>query len=264
MQDLNISTIQTNLEWENPYQNLENLEKRLNKISNNQDVIILPEMFNTGFTMNVEKCAERKDGQAVTWLKEQAQRKNSIICGSILIEDEGKFYNRMFWMHPDGNYETYNKRHLFRMADEHLTMSQGNTKNIVELKGWKINLQICYDLRFPVWSKNNYSDGNYEYDMLIYIANWPKVRNYAYKSLLLARAIENQSYVIWVNRIGEDGNGVLYSGDSMVVDPYGKILAQAEESAEEIIESTISYEKLLNYREKFNVGLDWDMFDIHK
>ncbi len=264
MQDLNISLVQTNLEWENPKQNLENFQVRLNKITNNPDIIILPEMFNTGFTMNVKKCAEKEDGRTVTWLKEQTQRKNCIICGSLLIEDEDRFYNRMFWMNPDGTFETYNKRHLFRMADEHMIMSQGNTKKIVEFDGWKINLQICYDLRFPAWSKNNYNDGNYEYDMLIYIANWPKVRNYAYKSLLLARAIENQAYVIWVNRTGEDGNGVLYSGDSMVVDPYGKILELAEESSEEIIHSSISYEKLKNYREKFNVGLDWDKFDIHK
>lgn len=264
MQDLNISIIQANLIWENPEQNLADFQIRLDKITTDPDLIILPEMFNTGFTMNVDKCAEKEKGLTVTWLKEQAKKKDCIICGSLLIEDENKFFNRMFWMHPEGTFETYNKRHLFRMGDEHLTMSQGNRNKIIELNGWKINLQICYDLRFPVWSKNNYSDGNYEYDLLIYIANWPKVRNHAYKSLLLARAIENQAYVLWVNRIGEDGNGVLYSGDSMIIDPYGKIVTMAEESAEQIIESAISYEKLKDYREKFGVGLDWDKFDIHE
>jgi len=262
MQDLNITIIQSEIQWENPQQNLINFQNKLANISENPDVIILPEMFNTGFTMNVSKYAEKQDGFTVDWLKKQARKKSCVICGSVLIEEDKKFYNRIYWVHPEGTFETYDKRHLFRMANEHLTMSQGIKRKIVELKGWKINLQICYDLRFPVWSKNNYANEIYEYDAIIYVANWPEVRNYAYKSLLTARAIENQAYVIWVNRIGKDRNNINHSGDSMVVKPNGKTLIQAQNNKEEILETKVSFKELNEYRSKFRVGLDWDKYDI--
>ncbi len=262
MTDLKVTLVQSDIVWESRDENLENFSSKLDSIKENPDLIILPEMFATGFSMNVMKCAEKEDGRIVNWLKNEAKSKNSVVTGSVLIEDNGKYYNRMFWMKPDGSYETYDKRHLFRMGKEHLTMSQGNERKIVELNGWKINLQICYDLRFPVWSKNRYNNGEYEYDVLLYVANWPEVRKAAYLSLIPARAIENQCYVIWVNRTGYDGNGVLHSGDSMIADPYGKIIAQANPGTEQFVSVTLSKQKLEDFRKKFAVGMDWDNFYI--
>ena len=262
MANLEITLLQSDIVWENAEQNLKNYEKKLADITGQNDLIILPEMFGTGFTMNVNKCAEKEDGKIVNWLKEQAKIKNCVIAGSVLIEDKGRYFNRMFWMRPDGTYETYDKRHLFRMGNDHKTMAQGTERKIVELNDWKINLQICYDLRFPVWSKNRFKDGNYEYDAILYIANWPEVRSHAYKSLLIARAIENQAYVIWVNRIGNDGNKIYHSGDSMIVDPYGKIIFQADTGKEQSLTGVLSKQKLEEFRKKFTVGMDWDEYRI--
>ena len=262
MNDLKVSLIQSDIAWENPDKNLENFGKKLEQITDTPDLIVLPEMFSTGFTMNVDKCAEEENGKVVSWLKEQAQRKNCVIAGSVLFEEDGQYFNRMFWIKPDGTYEIYDKRHLFRMGNEHKTMSQGTDRKIVELNGWKINLQICYDLRFPVWSKNNYKDGVYEYDVLLYISNWPEVRSHAYKSLIKARAIENQCYVIWVNRVGKAGNNVFHSGDTMIADPYGEIISLAEAGKEQTITGILSKQKLEDFRKKFTVGMDWDGFTI--
>ncbi len=219
-------------------------------------------MFSTGFTMNVQKCAESITGETLQWLRKKAKSLNCVIAGSLLIKENNKYYNRLIWMQPDGSFETYNKRHLFRMSNEHKTMSQGNKRKIVELNGWKINLQICYDLRFPVWSRNSYKNGQYDYDALLYVANWPEVRNQAYKSLLPARAIDNQAYVAWVNRVGNDGNNISHSGDSMLVEPSGKIRIHTIPGSEEIINFSLSAELLQNMRSKFKVGLDWDKFSI--
>ncbi|NOX46472.1 MAG: amidohydrolase [Chlorobi bacterium] len=260
--DLKATLIQSNLVWENIEANLKNFDLKIANIDNSPDLIVLPEMFATGFTMNVDKCAENEDGKVVSWLMEKAKQKNCVITGSVLIEDEGKYFNRMFWMKPDSSYETYNKRHLFRMGNEHKTMSAGKERKIVELNGWKINLQICYDLRFPVWSKNNFRDGKYGYDALLYIANWPEIRSHAYKSLLKARAIENQSYVIWVNRVGKDGKDIFHSGDTMIVDPYGEIIVQAKAGKEQPLTGFLSKQKLEDFRKKFTVGMDWDGFDV--
>jgi len=263
MQNLKIVLIQSDISWEDIDQNLDNFENKLNQVNESPDLIVLPEMFNTGFTMNVEKCAESEGGKTISWLKKQTFEKNCVIVGSLLVNEAGKYYNRMFWVNPDGSYECYDKRHLFRMAQEHHTMSQGLNKKIVQLNNWKINLQICYDLRFPVWSKNNFHDEQYDYDVLLYIANWPEVRNFAYKSLLIARAIENQSYVIWVNRVGGDGNQVYHSGDSMIIDPRGNIIAQAKNGVEEILTINLNKLNLSDLREKFKIGLDWDTFKIN-
>jgi len=262
MQNLKTTIIQSDIVWEDIDQNLDHYENKLNQIVDTPDLIVLPEMFNTGFTMNIEKCAELENGKTISWLQKKASEKNCVIAGSLLVNEAGKYYNRLFWVSPDGNYETYDKRHLFRMGLEHHTMSQGLYKKVVQLNDWKINLQICYDLRFPAWSKNNYDNDQYDYDVLLYIANWPKVRSFAYKSLLLARAIENQSFVIWVNRVGNDGNGVYHSGDSMVIDPTGKVLAKASPGAEEILSLEFSRLHLNDLRDKFKVGLDWDKFHI--
>lgn len=262
MQNLKTVIIQTDLVWENIEQNLDNLDNKLNQIVNPTDLIILPEMFNTGFTMNVQKCAQDSNGNSVAWLKEKAAEKNCVVTGSLLIRDAGRYYNRLYWVSPDGSYETYDKRHLFRMVQEHHTMSQGMHKKVVQLNNWKFNLQICYDLRFPVWSKNNFINNQFDYDVLLYIANWPEVRSFAYKSLLISRAIENQSYVIWVNRVGSDGNQVYHSGDSMVIDPMGNIIAKADPGADMVLPVELNQKDLFNLREKFKVGLDWDKFHI--
>ncbi len=261
---MTITLVQSDIFWENKDANLENFSAKLDRIGNNPDLIILPEMFATGFTMNAKKFAEKENGKTVSWLKNEAEKRNCVVTGSVLIEDDGRYFNRMFWMKPDGSYETYDKRHLFRMGKEHLIMSQGINRKIVELNGWKINLQICYDLRFPVWSKNRYRNGEYEYDMLIYVANWPEVRKEAYLSLIPARAIENQSYVIWVNRTGNDGNNIFHSGDSMVSDPYGKIVAQADPGKDQLMNVTLSKQIQEDFRKKFTVGMDWDNFRIDR
>lgn len=263
MQDLKISLIQSDIEWENISQNLKNFDGLIDKAYSGCDLIVLPEMFSTGFTMNVEKCAQTINGPAVQWMKEKAEEKNAVISGSVLINDNDKFYNRMIWMKPDGSAESYNKRHLFRMGKEHETMSQGLSPKIVELHGWKFNLQICYDLRFPVWSKNRYSNNHHDYDVLIYVANWPEIRSFAYRSLLVARAIENQAFVIWVNRIGKDGYGVNHSGDSMIIDPAGKIIKESEPYVNDILSIDLLYEDLLETRSKFKVGLDWDEYKVN-
>jgi omega-amidase len=262
MQDLNVTLVQSDIIWEDVQKNLAGFEQKLKRFDHKPDLVVLPEMFSTGFTMNVEKYAETIDGIALNWMKESAAKLNSVIAGSVLIVDQRKYFNRLFWVKPDGTFGYYNKRHLFSMAGEQLKMAQGQEKKIATLKDWNFNLQICYDLRFPVWSKNNFSKGKFAYDVLVYVANWPEIRRHAYKSLLVARAIENQCYIIWVNRVGYDNNGIFHSGDSMVVDPAGTIIALAKSGREEIIHASLSRQVLDELRNKFKFGQDWDRFTI--
>ena len=263
MQDLNVTLIQTNLHWENPEANRQMFERLLNKVDNLVDLIVLPEMFNTGFTMNVKQLSETSEGRTLNWMREKAAKYKSVITGSILTEDGGRYFNRMFWVRPDGGYEFYDKHHLFRMVNEHKIMTQGDVEKIVELKGWKIKLQVCYDLRFPVWSRNRYRDGQYAYDILIYVSNWPAIRRNAYIPLLQARAIENQAYLLWVNRIGKDGNGVDHAGDTMGLDAKGQTIKQANSHQEDILTLVLSANELTKYRDAFKVGLDWDHFEVY-
>ncbi len=264
-QSIKISLVQSDLVWENTTKNLENFDKLLTEIDNETEIIILPEMFSTGFTMNVENLEKPLGKRAFDWLKDKAKKLDKIIVGSILFEQDEKYYNRMFWMRPDGSFETYDKRHLFSMANEHKIITAGNKRTIVEYKGIKFLLQICYDLRFPVWSKNTYDKKNdtYEFDTIIYIANWPEKRKQAYTNLLKARAIENQSYIIWVNRIGKDNQGIYHSGDTQIIDSFGNILKQAEKGKNKVVNTEISIEKLKKHRLSFKVGMDWDKFSIN-
>jgi omega-amidase len=262
MQNLKIALIQNDIVWENIQQNLSAFDRKFDKIDNHPDLVVLPEMFSTGFTMNVVNCSETENGIAVNWMKEKARELDCVVAGSLLINDNDKYYNRMLWVKPDGGYDFYNKHHLFSMANEQEKISQGKSKKITNLNGWNFNLQICYDLRFPVWSKNNLINGTFDYDVLVYVANWPGIRSHAYKSLLVARAIENQCYVIWVNRIGFDNNRVFHSGDSMVVNPGGNTIAQASAGTEEIITAILSRSELDSFRDKFRFSLDWDRFTI--
>lgn len=263
MEDLKIAFIQSNLIWENPSENLAAFDKKIADIKEKPDIVLLPEMFNTAFSINPAICAENINGITFNWMKNKASAYKCIIAGSLLISENSKFYNRLIWMQPDGNYSFYDKRHLFRMSEEFKIIDGGNKRTIVELKGWKINLNICYDLRFPVWSRNTFKNGAYEYDLLINVANWPASRSYIWQTLLKARAIENQTYVVGVNRVGNDGFGTPHSGDSMIVDPLGNILQQATASMEEAIIQTISADFIKEFRNKFTVGLDWDQFEIN-
>ncbi|MFZ4413804.1 MAG: amidohydrolase [Bacteroidales bacterium] len=263
MKDLKITIIQSDLVWENPTQNLANFGLKIAGITENPDIIVLPEMFNTAFSINPAKCAETMDGISVSWMKSQATANQCVITGSILINENGKYFNRLIWMQADGEYFTYDKRHLFRMSEEFNIFNEGHQRSIVECKGWRINLNICYDLRFPVWSRNTYKDGAYEYDLMIYVANWPSIRSSIWQTLLKARAIENQSYVIGVNRVGTDGHGAPHSGDSMIIDPIGNLILQASASNEEIHTLVISRDFISDFRKNFTAGLDWDDFKIN-
>lgn len=278
MSTLSVTLIQTNLYWEDKAANLDMLEKKINSIQEKTEIVVLPEMFSTGFSMNPENLAEPMDGKTVEWMKRIAAEKKIILTGSVTISDTGQaaqngqthYYNRLIWMLPNGQYGIYDKRHRFAYAGEDEKFTPGTKRLIASAKGWKINLLVCYDLRFPVWSRQtsppdslSKGDGEEapEYDLLIYVANWPNRRVHAWKTLLQARAIENQCYVIGVNRVGEDGNGHHYSGESMVVDAMGEVLYQKEE-AEDIFTITLDKAKLDNVRAKLPFWKDADRFSI--
>lgn len=262
MDNLTITLIQADLAWENKTENLRRFEKLFADLKGKQDLILLPEMFNTGFVVVPEFIAEQPDGPTVQWMAQQAANTGCVIAGSLIIGDSGRYFNRLVWMRPDGSFSFYDKRHLFRLGNEHLHFSAGESRLIVELKGWKICPLVCYDLRFPVWSKNRYLDGDYEYDLLIYLANWPGRRSYAYRQLLIARAIENQSYVIGVNRVGADGKGILHQGESAVLDYKGKHLIEIPPDVEDHETVVLDYARLKEFRAGFTVGQDWDRFEV--
>jgi omega-amidase len=255
--NLQIAIIQKDLVWENATKNKAKLDVLLEDIQN-VDVIILPEMFTTGFSMMPKPLAEDMNGETVDWMQQKAVRFDAAVVGSIIINNKGKYYNRMLFVHPNGKIETYDKRHTFTLAGEHKAYASGKNKLIVDYKGWKICPLICYDLRFPVWSRNVE-----EYDLLIYVANWPTPRINAWKTLLKARAIENMSYCIGVNRVGVDANGYEYNGNSMAIDFLGNELAEVVENEEKIIYATLSKNKLINVRTKLPFLEDKDQFTIH-
>ncbi len=258
MDKLKLTLLQTTLAWEAPEQNRNHIARLMKKIRKGAtDIIILPEMFSTGFTMNAVQMAETMKGESVSWLRENAVAKNAVVCGSLIIKEKEKYFNRLVWAKPDGKVVYYDKRHLFRMAAEHKTYSQGNKKLIVNFKGWKICPLVCYDLRFPVWSRN---DG--KIDLMIYIANWPERRSYAWKQLLIARSIENQCFVAGLNRVGNDGKNIPYSGDSVVLDPMGMPVVPFVQNKERIINITLLKSQLDKLRKAFPVMLDRDRFRI--
>lgn len=260
MSGLTITTIQTRLSWEDKNANLAMLEQKINGIGKTE-IVVLPEMFSTGFSMKPTELAETMDGPSVQWMKRIAAAKKIILTGSLIIEENGHYYNRLLWMLPNGQYGVYDKRHRFAYAGEDAQYTAGNKRLIASVKGWKINLQVCYDLRFPVWARQQTQDHGPEYDLLIYVANWPERRSTAWKTLLQARAIENQSYVVGVNRVGEDGHGIAHSGDSMIIDPLGEILHHKKDE-EEIFTITLDKIHLSTAREKFPFWKDADHFMI--
>ena len=260
MQALSVTLIQTALFWEDKKRNLAILDDKIMRITEKTNLVILPEMFSTGFSMRPAVLAETMEGETVEWMKKISNAKKIILTGSIIVEENGHYFNRLIWMLPNGNYGFYDKRHLFAYAGEDQHYTAGNKRLITSVNGWKINLQICYDLRFPIWARQQ-SNESPEYDLLIYVANWPERRNHAWKTLLTARAIENQSYVIGVNRVGEDGNRINHSGDSMLIDPLGNILFSKQQ--EEVIHSfELSKDSLNETRKKFPFWKDADQFNI--
>jgi predicted amidohydrolase len=257
MSTLKITTFQSYLFWENIDKNLQNLGLRLSSIREKTDLIILPEMFSTGFSMNPSKLAEEMGGKTMQWMLEQARRFDCVVTGSIIIKEENKNYNRLIWMRPDGTYEYYDKRHLFGLGEEDQHYTAGIKKLFVELKGWKICPVICYDLRFPVWLRNT----NQDYDMLLIVANWPEPRSLHWRSLIPARAIENQAFVVAVNRVGHDGNEVYHSGDSMCIDPNGKVIYY-KPNDEDLYTFSINKEDVTEARASFPFLKDGDSFKL--
>ena len=262
MEDLHITLIQSDIFWEDSLKNIEHFGSIIDALPVPTDLIVLPEMFNTGFSTDPYRCAETTDGPAIGFLREKAAGGARMIVGSIMTGEGGSCFNRLICMRPDGIYDQYDKRHLFRLSEEYKTMKSGRTKTIVNWRGWNILPLVCYDLRFPVWSRNTWSNGNYAYDILLYVANWPKSRSNIWKSLLIARAIENQCYVLGVNRIGKDGFGTPHSGNSMIINPDGTILASADEEKPAVLQSRLSMDKLRDFRESYPFAPDWDHFTI--
>jgi len=262
MQDLRVTMIQSNIFWEEPKKNLDHFGHLINRIEEPTDLILLPETFNTGFSMNPDLCSEDIHGISMQFLHRMAVEKNVAIMATLLISEESNYFNRLVCMHPDGHFETYNKRHLFRLSEEFRILKRGNFHPVFNVKGWKISPLICYDLRFPVWSKNTFTDGVYGYDLLVTLANWPASRAQIWKTLLMARALENQACVVGINRIGRDGQDTWHSGDTMAIDAEGNVLYIAGESQ---VVRTVSFSamELKLYRESFTVGLDWDQFSIN-
>lgn len=254
---LKVVVVQANLIWEDPQANFDHFGELLKDLPE-ADLILLPEMFNTGFSMESSRLSETMDGPSVQWMKEVAKQKKCAVAGSVIIDDNGKHYNRFNWVTPDGSVQYYDKRHLFRMANEHEFFSQGNERVVFEYKGWKICPMVCYDLRFPVWSRNDLG-----FDCLIYVANWPAARIDAWSTLLKARAIENQCYCIGVNRIGKDEAGREYCGGSAVHDPRGTLLSDFTDNTEQVQVIELQLEPLNEFRKKFPVDLDRDDFTIN-
>lgn len=255
--ELNIAIIQTDIVWESPSDNLSILDKKLIKLDSSVELIVLPEMFATGFTTNAEKVKQTIDGEIVSWMKKTAIDKKVAIFGSVIIDDDNTLYNRAIFVFPNGDIEFYDKKHLFSLAGEDKFFSSGNVRKIITYKGWRIMPLVCYDLRFPVWSRNDM-----DYDLLIYVANWPERRSYAWQTLLKARAIENMSYVVGANRVGTDGNNIIYSGDSTILNPLGKEIIDSHKYADIINIVTINKEEQINIRKKLSFLNDMDSFEI--
>lgn len=274
MSTLTITTIQSNIAWEDKAANLRMFEQKIAGMEEKTEIVVLPEMFSTGFSMRPEALAETMQGETIEWMKRVSRENGIVLTGSIMIKEEENYFNRLIWMLPNEKFGYYDKRHLFAFGEEDKHYSPGNKRLIASVKGWKINLQVCYDLRFPVWARNRVFDSaqtqeqststslsTSEYDVLIYVANWPERRSHAWKTLLCARAIENQCYVVGVNRVGSDGNNVYHSGNSLVIDPLGQVLYHMADE-EDVNTITLQKELLEEVRSKFPFWKDADSFKI--
>lgn len=263
MQDLKITLVQSDLHWEDIEANLAMFEEKIWQIGNTTDVIVLPEMFTTGFTMSAPKFAEMMNMRTFKWMKQMADQTGALILGSYIVKVHDRYYNRLLWMEPGGVYKTYDKRHLFRMAGEHKVYTPGESLLIGTWKGWRICPLVCYDLRFPVWSRNkwDFNSKKLSYDVMVYVANWPLARGEAWSVLLRARAIENLSYVVGVNRIGQDGNGIEHNGNSTVISPKGEAM-YSNEGMEAVHTLELNANSLHAFRDRFPAYMDADEFSI--
>lgn len=258
IENLKVTVFQAYLFWQNVEKNLQNISLRLSGgVREKTDLIVLPEMFNTGFTMDAEHLAESMNGNTVNWMARTARTYDCVVTGSLIISENDRFYNRMIWMRPDGTMDHYDKKHLFGLGEEDKTFTAGTEQKIVDLKGWKIRLAICYDLRFPAWLRNK----NEEYDLLLLIASWPDKRSLHWKALIPARAIENQSYVVAVNRVGHDGHETYHSGHSMCLDPFGRTVYYKPED-EDLYTFSIPYVEITKIRRQFPFLQDADKFQL--
>ena len=254
---LHLSLIQCDLYWEQPDKNRAHFESLFDELPAETELVVLPEMFSTGFSMQVEKCAEQMNGATVEWMKSQAQKLQKAIYGSVMIKENQAYFNRFIFAHSDGEIEYYDKRHLFSMGEEHMHFTPGKKRKIIQFKDFRILPQVCYDLRFPVFSRNRQ-----DYDLLINVANWPAPRREVWQILLKARSIENQVFVAGVNRIGTDGIGINYAGDSVIIDPKGKVMAASTEKKEQIVSAKLDKGSLERFRAKFPVLPDADDFQL--
>jgi predicted amidohydrolase len=252
---LHITLIQPDIVWEDKAANMARYEKMLSGITGPRHVVVLPEMFSTGFSMAPEQLAEPMDGATVQWMAGMAAQHRCILTGSLIIADNGQYYNRMLWVQPDGTIGYYDKRHLFAYAGEDKHYAAGDTRLIAQVNGWRVNLMVCYDLRFPVWARNTGDD----YDVAIYVANWPEPRSLAWRTLLQARAIENQCYVVGVNRVGKDAKGNNYLGESSAFDPLGQLLWQHSDT-EAVHTVTLEQQTLFDIRTRLPFLADADRF----
>lgn len=264
MNDLKVTVVQCDLVWENRSANFAHISALLDQAEEESDIILLPEMFTTGFTMNTSEAAEshHDDMDTLRWMRSESMKRNAVVCGSVSVSEQNHFYNRLYWVRPNGTYSTYDKRHTFSFAGEDRHYERGQQRLVEEWKEWKICPLICYDLRFPVWSRNGLHHASPLYDVLIYVANWPEARREPWMKLLPARAIENQVYVAACNRIGSDGKGIAYSGDSMMINPRGEVMQQAKPGKEELLHAVFSKHELQDFREKFPVLHDADAFRL--
>lgn len=264
MQTLNASLVQGATRWHDAPANREYYGELVRSVAGRSDLIVLPETFLSGFSNDTRASAESMDGEGVAWMRALACEVNAVITGSLAIRENGKVYNRLIWARPDGSYEQYDKRHLFRMSGEHTRYGSGSRQLIVELKGWRILPQVCYDLRFPVWLRNRplaSAPSGMQYDLALFVANWPAPRRQPWRTLLRARAIENLAFVVGVNRVGVDGNDLPYAGDSAVIDPVGQALVELGPQ-EQVVTVVIDPKCLLQHRERFPAWMDADAFTL--
>lgn len=261
MEDIRVSLVQGDTRWHDPAGNRDYYAGLLAPLAGRTDLVLLPETFTSGFSNEALASAETMDGPTVAWLREQAARLGAVVSGSVQLREGGGVFNRMLWATPEGGLRWYDKRHLFRMAREHERYAAGKDAITVELKGWRIRPLVCYDLRFPVFIRNRFEGGRFDYDLLLFVANWPAARRHAWRTLLRARAIENLAYVAGVNRVGTDGNGIAYSGDSAALDFLGMELAELDDTAQ-VRTVTLSADALAAHRERFPAQLDADRFTL--
>lgn len=254
---LEVSLLQQDLKWEDAEVNREMFRREIEKLSEDVDLIVLPEMFTTGFSMSAENLSEPHCGPSFRWMQEMAAEMDAAVTGSLIVKETGHYYNRLYFVFPDGNFQTYDKRHTFTFAGEHRIYTAGTEKAVIIFRGWRICPLVCYDLRFPVWSRNQE-----DYDLLVYVANWPAPRTEAWDTLLKARAIENMSYCIGVNRVGRDGNGLDYLGHSMIYDTLGKSLSDDFTKTPGVVQATLLKEHIRENRSRFGFLQDRDSFTL--